>query len=67
MNKNTSRTITSAIVFLRAGNLGAAARSLSAEHRAGNRNTQSAVEAAISELGIGHLFARVNGALVAAG
>jgi hypothetical protein len=67
LSKSTARAVDMARLHLRTGNPGAYARSLSAEHRAGNNRQQRAIEMVIASDGLERLFVRhpANGCLLA--
>ena len=67
LSESTARAVDMARLHLHAGNPGAYARSLSAEHRAGSVRQQRAVKAIIAADATSHLFTRhpANGCLLA--
>lgn len=66
LSRPIARAVDTARLHLRAGNPGAYARALSAEHRAANSRQQRAIEAVIASDGQDRLFARhsTNGCLL---
>lgn len=65
LTKPNAKAVEQAKLHL-ADNPGAFARVISGIHRAANARQQAALEAVISETATSHLFARRNGALIAA-